>query len=26
MYEMGLPDAVRKGAIAASKRSEELAG
>ncbi|ATX80118.1 pyrroline-5-carboxylate reductase [Mariprofundus aestuarium] len=26
MYEMGLPDAVRKGVIAASKRSEELAG
>ncbi|GAV19447.1 pyrroline-5-carboxylate reductase [Mariprofundus micogutta] len=26
MYEMGLPAAVRKGVIAASKRSEELAG
>jgi len=26
MYEMGLPDAVRKGVIAASKRSEELSG
>ncbi len=24
MYEMGLPDAVRKGVMAASKRSEEL--
>ncbi|OIO69852.1 MAG: pyrroline-5-carboxylate reductase [Zetaproteobacteria bacterium CG1_02_53_45] len=26
MYEMGLPAAVRKGVLAASKRSEELAG
>jgi len=26
MYEMGLPAAVRKGVIAAAKRSEELAG
>ncbi len=26
MYEMGLPAAVRKGVMAASKRSEELAG
>ncbi|WP_100266471.1 pyrroline-5-carboxylate reductase [Mariprofundus ferrinatatus] len=26
MYEMGLPDAVRKAVLAASKRSEELAG
>jgi len=26
MYEMGLPAAIRKGVMAASKRSEELAG